>query len=116
LEAGDIVLYERDGRLFLHRLVDLRTSASGVTFTTRGDALPQNDFSVSAECLLGVLAGFRRDGAWLSIPRKMSLTSHVATALLKRSRFAVRLVLRVRLALGVWRQDDSVMGMEARSA
>lgn len=98
--VGNIVLYDRDGRFFLHRLIGLRTNApeglpSEALFMTRGDAIPQDDLPVPASHLLGVLAGVRRGNEWAAVPRRISTGSRLI-ALLSRSSLFVRLLLRVR--------------------
>jgi hypothetical protein len=96
LDVGDIVLYQRAGRLFLHRLVDLRQELGDVALNTRGDAVPHDDPPVLADCLLGVLGGVRRGDEWVAVPKKMSTTSRLAAILLGRSSLLVRLLLRLR--------------------
>src|SRR2546425_8571851 len=52
-EAGDIVLFSREGRLFAHRVVRKVRSRGECYWITRGDSLPQDDPPVSREELLG---------------------------------------------------------------
>ena len=90
LELGDIVLYERAGRFFLHRLVVLGPRS----MTARGNTLPQDDPTVSLDCLLGVLAGVRRGKEWVVPSKKMGMTARSLSALLRRSAFAMRMFVR----------------------
>jgi len=97
--VGNILLYERDGRFFLHRLIGLRTNEdfpSEALLITRGDAMPQDDPPVPAGCLLGVLAGVRRGSEWVAVPQRIPTGSRWVAALLSRSSWSVRLLLRVR--------------------
>ncbi len=107
LRIGDVVLYERDGRLFLHRLVDLQTNTSGATLITRGDAVPQDDPPFPTDCLLGVLAGVRRGNEYVPIPKDMSAASRLISVLLSRSSWLVRLLLRF------WPRENSAMDFDA---
>jgi signal peptidase I len=50
---GDIVVYERDDRLFVHRLLSKTASSNGIRWETRGDSMPQNDPPFSEGQLLG---------------------------------------------------------------
>jgi signal peptidase len=94
--VGDIVLYERDGRFFLHRLVALPMACSAGMLITRGDAMPQADPPIPEDALLGVVAGVRRGEDWVTVPKTMSRMSRLAGALLARSRGLALLVLHVR--------------------
>ncbi|MGD0515421.1 MAG: S24/S26 family peptidase [Terriglobales bacterium] len=46
---GDVVLVAREGRFFIHRLIEKRESG----WITRGDSLPQNDEAVAEAQVLG---------------------------------------------------------------
>src|SRR6476659_1372714 len=49
-KPGDVVLYDRDGRFFVHRLVS--KSAENASFVTRGDCMMETDPGVPAESFL----------------------------------------------------------------
>ena len=53
---GDIVLVVRDGRFFVHRLIEKR----GSHWITRGDSLPQNDEAVTEDKVLGKVSLIHR--------------------------------------------------------
>jgi SOS-response transcriptional repressor LexA len=55
---GDIVLIARDGRFFVHRLIE----KNDVQWITRGDSLPQNDPPVAEVQVLGKVAAIHRKG------------------------------------------------------
>ena len=63
-QAGDVVLFGREGRLFAHRVVRKVRSRGECYWITRGDSLTQDDPPVSGEELLGrvtaVVRGRRR--------------------------------------------------------
>lgn len=94
--VGDILLYERCGRLFLHRLAAGPTERFPGRLVTRGDSMPHSDPAVRLEAVLGVLAGVRRGRQWAPVPRIASTPSRLAGALLSRSSTLVRWVMRVR--------------------
>ncbi len=60
--AGDIVVCERDDRLFVHRLLGKSESKDGIHWETRGDSMPQNDPPFSEGQLLGRVSVIFRDG------------------------------------------------------
>jgi signal peptidase I len=96
LIPGDIVFYEREGRFFLHRLAEVRTTLSEIVLITRGDSLQKDDPPVPANCFLGILAGVLRGGDWVAVRRRRSAGSRFVAACLSRSSFLVRLLLLVR--------------------
>jgi hypothetical protein len=97
---GDIVLYERCGRLFLHRLVALPEQRFPDRLITRGDSMPRADPAVRIESVLGVAGSVRRRNDaiedWIGIPKATKLTSRLAGAALARSSLLVRVLLRTR--------------------
>jgi hypothetical protein len=54
--SGDIVLVARDGRFFIHRLVEKSNS----TWITRGDSVPQDDIPVAQFQVLGKVSMIHR--------------------------------------------------------
>jgi signal peptidase len=98
MSVGDIVLYQRCGRLFLHRLIALPEEKFPGRIVTRGDSVPQADPAVRVEGVLGVLAGVRRGQDWVAVPRCRTPASRLAATLLARSSALVRLLLRIRFS------------------
>jgi hypothetical protein len=60
---GEIVLAERDGRLFVHRLVRLGVDS----FDLRGDSVPKNDPLFKGEALLGRLTYPKKFASGISL-------------------------------------------------
>jgi hypothetical protein len=58
LQAADLILFQQDSRLFLHRIV----RAEGTQFVTRGDAMPQADPVVHADQILARVKAVEREG------------------------------------------------------
>jgi signal peptidase I len=69
---GDIVLYLREGRFFIHRVVSKSSSGSEVFLFTRGDCMAQDDPPVHKTELLGVVTEIRRSGLLLAPTQKLS--------------------------------------------
>jgi len=67
---GDVVLFEREGRFFVHRVV--RTRAECVV--TRGDCMPQDDSPISPAQILGRVMEVRRGEQSFAVPAKVSVS------------------------------------------
>ena len=70
-EPGEIVLYMRHGRLFVHRIVSRNRRRDGALIT-RGDCMPADDPPVGRNELLGKVTGIERRGAIFPPRRKRS--------------------------------------------
>jgi signal peptidase I len=71
---GDIVVCERDDRVFVHRFLGKSESNNGICWRTRGDSLPQNDPPFSESHLLGRVSRILRgDRAIIPKPTRSSL-------------------------------------------
>jgi len=65
ISPGEIVLYLRDGGLFVHRVVARAGSLDDPCLVTRGDRLSYNDPLVSSSELLGRVTSIQTgDGRW----------------------------------------------------
>ncbi|HEY2345783.1 MAG TPA: S24/S26 family peptidase [Xanthomonadaceae bacterium] len=95
VEPGEVVLFRRDDRIVIHRVV-ARTAAG---LLTQGDGLAQLDAPVAAADLLGRLVGHSRAGRAIAPsrrPRRLPLTRW----LFGRSTLAARIFLRWHRATG----------------
>jgi len=102
IAPGDIVLYQRDGRFFLHRLESLHIDPARVLIMIRGDAMPQQDPPVPVDQLLGVLAGVWRNGGWVPMPRRMSVASRGMAIVARRSVLFSQVLLHVYVSLSTF--------------
>lgn len=95
---GDIVLVLRDYRFFVHRLVERRQNQGGISWITRGDAMPHNDPPARASELLGRVASIRR-GDRIIVPgrRVAPLHSVLGWMMCRWDRFR-NLALRIHAA------------------
>lgn len=112
---GDVILFARGGRLFAHRVVEVRSPKSDVRcpesriprtepqvsspefpieFVTRGDSLDANDPPVSSQEFLGRIVAVERDTAHHA-PLQSS-ASRVISWVLSRSEFVTRVTLGLR--------------------
>ncbi len=68
INAGDILLYERENDWFAHRLIQQqRNDAGQLTLILRGDNLEQADPATLAESLLGRIVGVERGTRLISL-------------------------------------------------
>lgn len=66
---GDVVLFERDGRFFIHRILSKCPTGERPHCVTRGDAMLAVDAPVLSEELLGKVVSLKRDSEQdLSVP------------------------------------------------
>ena len=94
VEAGAIVLFTRDGRLFAHRVVARRNTH----LVTRGDALDWPDPPVRQDQLLGRVVTLTRNGRRRQ-PPSLTIGRRIAAAVVRRSaraRWLLVAVARVR--------------------
>jgi hypothetical protein len=90
---GDIVLFEREGRLVAHRVVERTICQDKMQWVTRGDSVGSNDAPVSCHELLGRVTAIERGSRRLT-PHQSS-ASRLISWILCRSDFCTRLVLRL---------------------
>ena len=68
IQAGDVVLYMRHGRFFIHRNLHSLETGSGAALVTRGDSMPHADQPVTASELLGKVVNIERGGDSKPVP------------------------------------------------
>jgi Peptidase S24-like len=88
---GDIVLVVRDGRFFVHRLIE----KGQAHWITRGDSLPQDDEAVPADQVLGKVAViYRKTGDIVPKPR-LSVLGRALASMVCRWDFFRNFALRI---------------------
>jgi signal peptidase I len=90
--VGDIVLFLREGRCFVHRVAERMAGGSAVRLRTRGDALPSPDPPLVETEVLGRLTTVERKGRRLPPPRLGPVRSLIA-GLVRCSPWAARALL-----------------------
>jgi hypothetical protein len=91
---GEVVLFERDGRLLAHRVVAKVGGPERTLLITRGDRLRTPEPAVSPEELLGRVTAIVR-GQRYAAPR-LTRWGRVGSWVLSRSDLCTRLVLRLK--------------------
>jgi signal peptidase I len=77
VELGEIVLYTREGRFFIHRIVSQDLSDDAMFLLTRGDCMSAADPPVGRGELLGKVIEVRRSGSIFVPARKLSLSGRL---------------------------------------
>ena len=72
VEPGEIVLYMRQGRFFVHRIVSKNCMQDEAFLVTRGDCMSENDPPVKSGELLGRITEVRRSGSNFMPARELS--------------------------------------------
>jgi signal peptidase I len=91
LRTGETVLFSRDGRLVVHRIL----RASGSTIVTCGDTMPQADAAITQKALLGRVTRIYRDGGWIQASATRSLAQRAVARLARSSNFAARVIVGI---------------------
>jgi hypothetical protein len=91
---GEVVLFERDGRLLAHRVVEKVGGPERTLLVTRGDGLRASDWPVSPEELLGRVTAILRGGR--RIEPCLTRWGRVVSWMLSRSDLCTRLALRLK--------------------
>jgi signal peptidase I len=89
--SGDIVLFARDRRFFVHRVVTRTADAESIH--TRGDAMTQMDPPVSNRELLGKVVSVERNGTFVVPSREIRAGNRSVAALVRRSAAAARIAV-----------------------
>jgi signal peptidase I len=93
VSEGDIVLFVRDRRFFVHRVVTKGSHDAAIV--TCGDAMPGPDPPVPQSDLLGKVSFIVRNGQCIEPSRSRRFSERAVSALVRRSRFAARVVVGV---------------------
>lgn len=91
VEPGELILYERRGRFFVHRLI--LTSGENM-FVTRGDCMAETDPPISGEHFLGTVTAIARGESVIVPSRNRSLANRILAIILCEFGLLQRLVLR----------------------
>jgi signal peptidase I len=92
---GDIVLFHRDRRMFVHRVSGKSGSARNLQIVTQGDGMPNPDPPVSGSQLLGKVSFVVRDGRCLEPAKSPNFPMRAVAAMVRRSSSAARVLVGV---------------------
>lgn len=92
---GDIVLFERDGRLCAHRVVDKIVATDQTYLVTQGQQVCSTDPPVSSRELLGLATSIERGRLRIDPRAGLRMQWRILSVVLRRSAFATRLMLHL---------------------
>ena len=94
VEPSDVVLFLRDGRFFVHRVLG-KTRSEHELLVTRGDCMPQADRPVRPGELLGKVTKIQRD-SWFPAPTlKLGPFRQIFSRMLCHCNLLRRIVMRL---------------------
>lgn len=105
-QPGDLVLYARSGRLFIHRVMRKCSIGEENFLITRGDCMGEDDPPVRERDLLGKITAIHRHNTRIVPGRKVSPARQLAAWLLCHWSLLLRATLRVHANLE-WSFDRS---------
>jgi len=91
VSAGDVVLFGRDQRLFVHRVI--RKAVKSEALVTQGDAMDSPDSPVSENEFLGKVTFIVRNGSLLRPRTKLRIRDRAIATLVRRSKTGARAVV-----------------------
>ena len=96
ISTGDIVLFGRDTRLFVHRVISkVDNLDGGLGVITRGDGMSIPDGPVASSEVLGRVSLIRRSGKYVTPATSMGLFKSALAAIVQRSVLASRILVRL---------------------
>jgi signal peptidase I len=77
VKPGEIVLYMRRGRFFIHRIRRTNPTDQDAFLITRGDSMPKNDLPVRRSEFLGKVTEIQRAGSIVVPAQRRSVFSQI---------------------------------------
>ncbi len=110
VQPGDLVLYARGGRFFIHRVTRKCRSGEETFLITRGDCMPEEDPPVEKRHLLGKVTAIHRQGSQIMPGRKLSPLQLFTAWLLCHWNLLMRATLRAYAGVAFESPLDSSRG------
>ncbi|MGB9403947.1 MAG: S24/S26 family peptidase [Candidatus Acidiferrales bacterium] len=108
ISTGDVVLFEREGRLVAHRVIAMAGDSENRRWKTQGDGMPTADAPVSVSEMLGKVAWIERDGRCLEPRAVVTLRERLIANLVRRSGWAARILARGHALRRAARRRDAL--------
>ncbi|MFZ0737250.1 MAG: S24/S26 family peptidase [Candidatus Acidiferrales bacterium] len=106
IATGDVVLFQREGRLVAHRVIATAGEFENCEWTTQGDGMPTADAPVTASEMLGKVDLIERGGRCLEPRAVVTFRERLIANLVRRSDWAARILARGHaLRRGARRRD-----------
>jgi signal peptidase I len=94
VSLGDVVVYEREGVLIVHRVVGIFAAPSDPYWVTQGDRSLRDDAPIRTDELLGRVVSIERKNRRVNVYRFSNKAGQALCAVLRRSERATYLFLR----------------------
>ena len=95
ISEGDIVLFRRDRRFVVHRVVTNTAEHADGTIVTQGDAMVSPDLPVSDGALMGKVSMILRNGRGIEPRKSLRVSERAVAALARHSEVAARVVVGI---------------------
>ena len=92
---GDIVLFDRDRRLFVHRVSGRCGNTGDLQIVTQGDGMARPDPPISGSQVLGKVSFVVRNGRLMQPANSLGFSSRAVAALARRSSSAARAIVGI---------------------
>lgn len=97
LRAGQVLVFEQNGRWIAHRLMGIISTPIGLKYLTQGDSIARPDRPIPEEDYLGVIVGFLRNGDQHGSDGGIAqFYGKIMVALRPFPQVLIRLLLRIR--------------------
>jgi len=93
---GDILLYQRDEKFFVHRLIDKRrNNNNNIYYITKGDNLPNSDLPIEISSIKGKVVEIQNDKRRISLDSlKMKIVNYSIAKILTFLIFYIIYILK----------------------
>jgi signal peptidase I len=108
ISRGEIVLYAREGRLFAHRVICAAPDREKPRFITQGDALPTQDFPITAEELVGRVSQIVRPGKCGAPASTVTFKNKIVALAARHSTVFARLLVHLYVTRGNLRNRETL--------
>lgn len=105
IAPGQVVVFEREGRLIVHRAIECNDDAESPLLITRGDRLRYDDLPVSPSEFLGRVTSIERGGRKIEFDGSNRAWMRPIILLLRRSNFATSAYLKLHKLLAAGTQS-----------
>jgi signal peptidase I len=106
LRLGDMLLYCREGRLVVHRVVSRSASRGQSGIAVRGDSLSKQDDLVRPSEIFGTVSGIVRNGKYIQPSSSLKYYQRLIAVLISHSNSLARLVVFIHsICSAAWRRE-----------
>lgn len=112
VSEGDIVLFRRDRRFVVHRVITKTAEHPDGDVVTQGDAMPSPDLPLSDGALMGKVSFILRNGRYIEPRKSLRITERAIAALARNSDVAARVIV----GMHAWHQASRAQTLPVQTA